>query len=324
MKKHLLIALVSIILLPNIADAQRWKRYRRQLIVGAGVTNFLGDLGGANQIGRDFVYDLDIQSTRPSLLVGYRYQFNSYLFGRANLQWGILRSDDDLTEETFRNNRNLTFRSGFLEVDLLAEFYFIQNARGNLYRLKGVRGRRGLKIDIYVFGGLGFMYFNPKAEYQGSYVALQPLGTEGQGLSGEEDKYRRTTFTIPYGIGIGKSIDRYWAVNVEFTARVTFTDYIDDVSGDYYGRTNLYNAKLANGSSEADARRAAVLSDPSVFLGGNDQESRELNIAGESGTFRNDLADQQRGDPTDNDGFMTGMITISRKIVKRRRSRPKF
>ena len=87
MKRKLLIALLTILLLPNLADAQRWKRFRRQIVGGIGVTNFLGDLGGANQIGRDFVYDLDIQSTRPSLLIGYRYQFNGYLFGRANLQW---------------------------------------------------------------------------------------------------------------------------------------------------------------------------------------------------------------------------------------------
>lgn len=325
MKKHIVITLVLVALLPNLADAQRWKRFRRQVIGGVGVTNFLGDLGGANQIGRDFVYDLDFQSTRPSLLIGYRYQVNSYFFARANLQWGILRSDDDLTKEEFRSERNLSFRSHFVELDLLGEFYFIQNARGNLYRLKGVRGRRGLKMDLYVFGGIGYMYFNPTAELNGVRSKLQPLGTEGQGLPGEEDKYRRTTFTIPYGIGIGKSIDRYWSVNVELTFRKTFTDYIDDVSGDYYGRTNLYNAKLAQGLSESEARRIALFSDRSNSINhGNGPGTRDLNIAGEQGTQRNDLVGEQRGDPTDNDAFMTGMITISRKIVKRRRSRPKF
>ena len=302
-----------------MADAQRWKRYRRQFIVGAGVTNFLGDLGGANAIGRDFIYDLDLAATRPSILVGYRYQINNFFFVRGDVQWGILKGDDALTEEEFRNPRNLSFRSGFFEGNVLAEFYLIQNARGNLYNLRGVRGRRGLQMDLYLFGGLGFMYFNPKAEYQGQYVALQPIGTEGQGLDGEEEKYNRTTFTIPYGIGIGKSIDRYWSVGLELTMRFTFTDYIDDVSSDYYGRDNLYNAKIASGSSEAEARRAAFLSDPSTTLGGNDGSESLVNDPN-----RNDLVGEQRGDPTDNDSFMTGMITVSRKIVKTRRSRPKF
>lgn len=311
MKKHIILALLAIILLPSFADAQRWKRYRRQFIFGVGVTNFLGDLGGSNKIGRDFIYDLDLPATRPSLMVGYRYQLNSFFFVRGNMQWGILRGDDSNTEERFRNPRNLSFRSGFLEANVMGEFYLLQNARSNLYNLRGVRGRSSLQMDIYIFGGIGFMYFNPKAEYQGQWVALQPLGTEGQGLEGQPDKYNRTTFTIPYGIGVGKSIDRYWAINVELTMRFAFTDYIDDVSTTYYGKQNLLDDQVAQGISIDDARRASELSDRNLYE--------------ESGLLVNpDLTGEQRGDPSDNDHYMTGMITIARKIVKRRRSRPKF
>ena len=312
-------------MLPLLADAQRWKRYRRQIVLGAGVTNFLGELGGGNDLGRDGPLDLDIAATRASLLFGYRYQMNSYLFLRGNIQWGILRGDDEFTKEEFRMNRNLHFRSGFFEANFMGEFYMVQNARSNLYNLRGVRGRSGLGLDVYLFGGIGLMYFNPKAEFQGQWIALQPLGTEGQGLPGRDSKYSRITFTVPYGIGVGKTIDRYWAFNVEFTMRQTFSDYIDDVSTTYYGRTNLYNAKLAAGESESEARRAAILSDPSIALGGNSDRSKELNIASDPGEeFRNDLVGETRGDPSDKDSFMTLMFTISRKIVKRRRSRSKF
>ena len=313
MKKHLLIALVAVVLLPNIADAQRRKRLRRQLIGGVGVTNFLGDLGGGPGIGRDFIWDLDLPATRPSLMFGYRYQFNGYLFGRANVQWGVLRADDDFTTEQFRNGRNLNFRTGCFELDLMAEFYFIQNSRGDLYKIRGVRGRRGLKMDVYVYGGLGFMYFNPKGEYQGTWHKLQPLGTEGQGLDGEPEKYGRTTFTIPYGIGLGKSIDRYWGVNLELTFRQTFSDYLDDVSTDYYGRKNIYNAKIQEGYSRSEAEKIAVLSDPSQGLGGNSANGFRDPLDPD----RNDLVGEQRGDPSDNDAYMTLMFTVSRKIVKR-------
>jgi hypothetical protein len=313
MKRIFVLFLLVFILLPSLADAQRWKRFRRQIVGGAGVTNFLGDLGGANDIGRDGLVDLDFVATRPSLMIGYRYQLNNFIFLRSNLTWGILKGDDANTEQIHRRGRNLSFRSGFLDLNLMAEFYLFNNARGNLYRLRGVRGRRGLNMDLYVFAGIGGMYFNPKAEYQGQWVALQPIGTEGQGLPGEEGKYSRFTFTVPYGIGIGKSIDRYWAVNVEFTMRATFTDYIDDVSTEYYGRDNLRQAKLDAGASQAEANRAAFLSDPNIF----DQTIDGFNS-------NNQLVDEQRGDPTDNDAFMTGMVTIARKIVKRRRSRPKF
>lgn len=329
MMKKIFFVFAVILLLPSIADAQRWKQYRRQIIGGIGVTNFLGDLGGANDIGRDVLWDLDFAATRPSLMVGYRYQLNQYLFLRGNLNWGILRGDDANTQETFRRGRNLSFRSGFLEVDAVAEFYLIQNARGNLYRLRGVRGRRGLSMDLYLFGGLGFMYFNPKAEYQGTWVALQPIGTEGQGLPGGPEKYSRFTFTVPYGIGVGKSIDRYWSVNVEFTMRMTFTDYVDDVSDLYYGRERLRQAKLDAGASQAEANRAAALSDRNIYYSTAPQlgyeEGADLGFDNQRNSdLGNDAALQYRGDVTDRDAFMTGMITLSKKIVRRRRSRPKF
>lgn len=313
--RKILFAISFLMLLPHFVEAQRWKQYRRQVIGGVGVTNFLGDLGGGNDIGRDGPADLDIPATRPSLFIGYRYQLNSFLFLRTNLTWGILKGDDKLTQETYRSGRNLHFRSGFAEINGMAEFYLIQNARGNLYRLRGVRGRSGLNMDLYVFGGIGFMYFNPKAEYQGQWVALQPIGTEGQGLPGGGDKYSRFTFTVPYGIGVGKSIDRYWAVNVELTMRMTFTDYIDDVSGVYYGRQEMYDAYIQSGTSDAEAKRAAALSDRNIYY----LSSPELGLSKDA-----DLKGEQRGDASDNDSFMTGMITISRKIVRRRRSRPKF
>jgi hypothetical protein len=319
MKKHLLITLIAVILLPHLADAQSWKRFRSQVIGGVGVTNFLGDLGGGPGIGRGFIWDLDLPATRPSLMIGYRYQFNSYLFGRANLQWGILGADDDFTTENFRNNRSLKFRTGYIELDLMTEFYFIQNSRGNLYKLRGIRGRNGLKIDVYAFGGIGFMYFNPKGEYQGSWHKLQPLGTEGQGLPGEPDKYSRTTFTIPYGMGIGKSIDRYWGINAELTFKHTFSDYIDDVSTEYYGRRRLATAYEGQLSAD-DINRLAFLSDPSSGLGANEGKTF-LDVLDPN---RSDLVGQQRGNPENNDSYMTLMFTVSRKIVKRRKSRPKF
>lgn len=309
MKRIFILFLLGFVLLPSLADAQKRNRFEQQILGGIGVSNFLGDLGGANDIGRDGLADLDFVATRPSLMIGYRYQLNNFIFLRSNLTWGILKGDDANTEQIHRRGRNLSFRSGFLDLNLMAEFYLFNNARGN----SGVRGRRGLNMDLYVFAGIGGMYFNPKAEYQGQWVALQPIGTEGQGLPGEEGKYSRFTFTVPYGIGIGKSIDRYWAVNVEFTMRATFTDYIDDVSTEYYGRDNLRQAKLDAGASQAEANTAAFLSDPNIF----DQTIDGFNS-------NNQLVGEQRGDPTDNDAFMTGMITIARKIVKRRRSKTKF
>ena len=45
MKKALLIVLTITLLIPSISDAQRWKRQRYEFSFGAGVSNFLGELG---------------------------------------------------------------------------------------------------------------------------------------------------------------------------------------------------------------------------------------------------------------------------------------
>ncbi len=306
MRKPIILSFILILMLPLFSDAQRWKIYRRQFVFGAGATNFLGDLGGGKDEGRDGPYDLDFAATRPSLIVGYRYQLNSYLFLRGNVQWGILKGSDEFAKNDVRLNRNLSFRTGFFEANFMGEFYMVQNAKGNLYNLRGVRGKRGLGLDVYLFGGIGLMYFNPKAQIDNQWVALQPLGTEGQGLPGQPDNYNRITLTIPYGIGIGKTIDRFWMASFELTMRHTFTDYIDDVSGRYYGRDQLRADKITNGSSPAEADLAARLSDRNTW-----ENIDQLNST------------DRRGKP-DNDYFLTGMFTLSRKIVKKRRSRPKF
>ena len=312
MRRIVVISFLVLWLIPQFAEAQRWRRFRKQLIGGVGVANFLGDLGGGNEEGRGGPLDLDLPATRPSLSFGFRYQLNDYVFLRTNLNWGILRGSDQYTDEPARRGRNLSFRSSFTELNVMGEFFIVQNAQGNLYRLRGVRGRNGLGLDIYAFAGIGVMYFNPKAEYQGRFIALQPLGTEGQGLPGEAEKYNRVTVTVPYGIGLGKSLDRYWSVNFEVTVRQTFTDYIDDVSGNYYGRDRLYQAKLAAGEPEAEARRTADLSDPNIYNFTNNTDVQP------------DMEGAVRGDSSDNDAFLTTMFTVSRKIVQRRRSRPKF
>ena len=312
MRQVVFISLLILWLIPNTADAQRWKRYRQQVMGGIGLSNFLGDLGGGNGEGRGGPLDLDVPATRPSISVGYRYQVADRWFLRSNLSWGILRGSDEYTLDFARRGRNLSFRTGFVELNAMAEFFIISQSKGNLYRLKGVRGRRGLGIDLYAFAGIGAMYFNPKAEYDGEYVALQPIGTEGQGLPGGGDKYSRVTMTIPYGIGFGKSIDRYWSINFEITVRQTLSDYIDDVGGTYYGRDKIYQAKIDAGFSEADALQAATLSDPNIYNVLGDYEEQP------------DMEGEVRGFGDQNDSFFTAMFTVSRKIVKRRRSRPKF
>ncbi len=74
MKKVLLLLLAIIFLSTGISEAQRWKRQRYELSLGAGVSNFLGELGGANQIGTNYFKDLEWSLSHVAIAAGLRYK----------------------------------------------------------------------------------------------------------------------------------------------------------------------------------------------------------------------------------------------------------
>ena len=200
-----------------------------ELISGLGGTNFLGDLGGADKIGKDnSLRDLDFSSSDIGISSGIRLRFHPFIACSSLLNIGFVRGNDSKTSEPVRNNRNLHFRSPIINWSQRIECILVSNERNR------PRGFYEHFNQIYVFSGLGIVYFNPKAKLYGSWVPLRPLRTEGQGLPGGAKKYSRVTLTIPLGIGIRTSINREWKIGIEATYVKTFSDYIDDVHGTYY------------------------------------------------------------------------------------------
>lgn len=237
-----------------------WKKYRHEVYLGVGAGNFLGDLGGRDKIGKDYSYaDLELSLTRPSATVGYRYRLAKNFGWRTDFNYMRLWGKDALTQEIYRNNRNLSFRTNIFEVSTNLEFAWYINKGGNRYHIKNTRKRRYKSSNhyIYVFGGVGGFYFNPKAQYDGNWYALQPLSTEGQGLPGGPKKYMRFSVSIPMGLGYRLSLNREWTIGIEYNFRKTFTDYIDDVHGTYYDNATIYQLK---------GKVAAELADPSLGI----------------------------------------------------------
>ncbi|MFN4234117.1 MAG: DUF6089 family protein [Bacteroidia bacterium] len=304
-KLKFLFPAIALVILTIDTHAQQWKRYRKEVHFGLGANYFLGELGGANQIGTNFVRDLEITTTRPTLTAGYRYNVSAYSKVRGSLFLGTLKGDDNLTIEPFRNNRNLHFRSRIVELSALYEYYFNQEQSGHRYNIKGAKGMRAKGLTYYAFGGVGLIYFNPKAQYNGNWIALQPLGTEGQGLPGGGRKYSRVTVVIPYGLGIRYAVNRDWKIGLEVGMRKTFTDYLDDVSGNYYDNKVILQER---------GIVAATLADPSKGVFADAQYDPA------TGRTRAGL---QRGDPKDKDSY--GFVTITASYrLKKRGSRAKF
>jgi hypothetical protein len=308
MKCRLLFVLSLVLLSGFTADAQRmrarWKAYRYEWSAGIGASNFLGDLGGANAIGTNGFKDLELSLTRPALTVGFRYKIAQNFSLHSHLTYGHVRGDDKLTEEFFRNNRNLNFKSDIFEFNLNFEAALLNQRQGGIYRLRGVKRLTTYETSIYAFAGIGVFRFNPKGELNGEWYRLQPLGTEGQGLSPARERYDLVQICVPMGIGARYFFNRRMGVGFEFGIRKTFTDYIDDVSKTYYDNEAI---------KQKYGQVAALLADPRASsLNGTDADD-VITAPG-----------QQRGDPRDNDAYMFAVISIHYKLRTGRSNFPVF
>ena len=72
MNKRIKYCIVGMVVFCLSAKAQyftkhdSWKKERKEWILGGGVSNFLGDLGGLNKVGTHYSYaDLELVLTSP-------------------------------------------------------------------------------------------------------------------------------------------------------------------------------------------------------------------------------------------------------------------
>jgi len=299
---------LTIILTGFSTFAQRdWSRYRYDIIGGIGPSFFLGELGGNNGVGKNSIIDLDIVTTRFGANLGFRYFLKQRLAAQATLTFGMISGSDKQTTEHFRSDRDLSFRSPIYEFNVRIDYKIRKEKPGHVYDLKGVRGERAVKLVTYAFIGVGAFGFNPKAKIDGQWVALQPLGTEGQNFIPTRHRYARVQLCIPMGIQVKYLANRYWSYSFEVGPRFTFTDYIDDVSTTYANPDMV--AQADNSVPDYIAKR---LADPGY--------DRHKATDGVSYGYYN----EQRGDPYDKDFYMFAMISVHYKLKATRKGWPTF
>lgn len=311
--------LLLLVILPTLASAQRWKRQRYEWVAGVGATQFLGDLGGRNQIGSDWFFDLDAASTRYVVNLGFRYKVSQYVAVKTGFTFGEISANDKYTEEPFRNNRNLHFRSPLVEWATQVEVSWMRESIGSRYKIRRVRGRgrKGSQVYVYGFAGVALLYMNPMAKYNGKWHSLKPLHTEGQEYVPSRSEYANWQFTIPFGVGMKYALDKKSSIGLEYGLRKTFTDYMDDVSTSYvYTKEGEARGLYAPAVLAQWDEVSRALADPSL-------NSVPDNIDSYPGAC-SVCPGQQRGDPSDLDSYMFLMITYQRKIRTSRRGLPKF
>ena len=284
-----------------------YRRKRHEFTLGGGASNFLGELGGRDMVGSGFIYDLEFKETSYVGEFSYTYYALSKFSIRTNLAVGKVSGNDNLTSEYFRNNRNLNFESMIIEGALLFQVHLIKERTGNRYNLRSPAGRYlGMKnpigIGLYAFSGIGGFYYDPVGQSpDGIKYKLKPLKTEGQGLPGGAEAYSGISACIPVGFGLRKAFNGNGGIKLEASYRFTFTDYIDDVSTVYYN-----NDALANLVSPT----AAQMADPS--LGASYTVSDGNGTI--TGPFTHTEPGYQRGDASNNDGYMFVTLSAYRQL----------
>jgi len=253
-----------------------WSKRRHEFSFGAGITNFRGDLAVLSKnSGNLFLFDVEYRLFRHGISLDYRYNINRRQSFKLNFFNGRVVGNDNIAQDVYRSYRNLSFTSNIFELSGIYEFYLFRPKPGSLYNLQDAAGMKSGKFDLHLFSGIGAFYFNPKAYGQ----SLRKLGTEGQGQEGQPDYYSPIALVIPTGFGASYYINKEIKLGLEFSYRITFTDYIDDVSTSYFDKEKIRGKK---------GDLAAFLSDPS---------------SGENPGWT--APGQQRGDPRNNDGYFS-------------------
>ena len=203
----------------NLAKAQ----YFEAGLFG-GTSNYLGDLTTSIPEGPEY---------RPAYGAFVRYNYHRFAAKLHFYKGDVGGSDYYSTVESGRRERNLSFNSPLYEAGFQVEF--------NLFKY-AIWAKRNSSTP-YLFAGFSAFYFNPQAELNGEVYDLQTIGTEGQGLPGYAAPYNNFSYAIPMGGGIKLSLTKEINVGLEGGLRMTFTDYLDDVSGFYPDMNALIEAK---------------------------------------------------------------------------------
>jgi hypothetical protein len=279
-----------------------WKKYKREVFVSMGTSNFLGDLGGQKGDGKHYSpADLNFNQSRTAFGIGARYKLRRSVNVAGKFSYLHVRGDDAKTENIYRNNRNLNFKSNIFEVSARAEVGYQSTRRGaSRYGVRRSYGRmKNITHNLYGFGGLGGFYFNPYGRTAGGeWVALRPLHTEGQGLPGGPKQYSNFSFNLMAGAYYKVTLNKVWSLGIEFCYRKTFTDYIDDVGTRYYDPAAL---------TAAYGPLSAQMADPNLGK-----------IEGATAPA-GDGTPAQRGD-SQKDAYMSLEITVGYTFKKARKS----
>lgn len=281
--------------------AQRAISYEAGMLLGGA--NYLGEIGGIDE-PRASLLDVRLDQTSPTIGGFLRVGVHPRIGLKTSLNFVQIKGDDASSGNAARRARNLNFRNRMVEFGLTADFVYA--TLGDLTNEGSSNPNFTTNLDFTVFGGFYGVIHNPTARitydpnnmWEDRYYELRPLRTEGQ-----MEEYAKLIAAVPFGFGFNLNVRNTWKFGLEASYRTTFTDYLDDISGQYADPSTMDPLAQAL-SSQSNEFVIALINDPASGSVANHQYS-------EGGTYR--------GNPLTNDGYGTIQFTVS-KVLKTTRS----
>jgi len=158
-------------------------------------------VGGFKYTG-DLARGISIKSIKPAGTAFFRTNMSNAVSFRVAATAGKLgASDSKTTIDPFAAERNAQFDIFIFEASTVFEYHFLK------WRSESTM----IRWTPYFFGGLAIF-----------------------GMSGMDDKpaeYSNIQPSIPFGFGFKYILNPKWYVGIEYGARKTFFDYLDNISG---------------------------------------------------------------------------------------------
>ncbi|WP_375578834.1 hypothetical protein ABWH96_17695 [Marivirga tractuosa] len=268
MKRALLISILLMLGAELFAQSFYSNRINRRWMAtgGLGYARSLGDLTNPGSY-----FD-----TKLNIVGGLQYRFTNRIQAGVNLMAFQLSGDDqDIDPELNTRSRGLSFVSNNLELSATGTISLFPTAN---------RFTQRRLINPYIVAGVGVLLFDPRAEvpefaYIGGDTIRAPRAGEMVSLrqyqTERPNTYGRFAMVIPVGVGVRVKVTDFIDVTAQISNRITFNDYLDDVSGRFYPDEDLFDLTVPEDVT------AAALSDP-------------------TGTSRNNV----RGNPDSNDYYL--------------------
>lgn len=149
----------------------------------------------------DLAPSLTPKFARPGVHLLVRHNPNTTVSFKYSFTGGRIFADDSQMDDKFANTRNRLFNTSISELAAQMEY--------NFFDYRSEKTRRAW--SPYLFGGVAVYKFNP--------------------LENDKPTYKTFSASLPFGAGVKFVIIGQWNLGLEFGARKTFTDYLDDLGG---------------------------------------------------------------------------------------------